>query len=674
MKFVTRPETPPEILSHPQFREMRQAYLVFLKLDKERQSQTRLPDSSLPDLPGLLPAIAGPFKGKCAFCAIEKATQVYRFRPTGHAHSPPGTSKAKDGLSDGSDEPSKIHYGWLASAWENLYPICDNCLPDDPEAFPVVGERLFPPLFFLYEDFLNANTGSWTKFEPDDALLIDPCRIDPAEHLVLKDDGTLKARTAKGRATIKHFKLNRLGLVVRRSKGVVQQVIDPLPGETGMPRRKWELAKIEIENFKAIEHLVLDMPRIPPVAAKRAQTLLILGENAAGKSTILEAVALAMVDDKTRLAMVPDPSVLLLNPQLMGAPGVARRARATVSLTFVASVAGTAEPEFFQRTLHITPAGTSVEGNAPDLPKVLAYGAYRHFVNGVRGRHVGEGVVTLFRSDSLLSNPHDWLLKLDTVRFNEVIATLRYVFGVDFDAVRRRDGTCFVVTKTGGVEQETPLMAVSSGFRTVLSLVCDALRWLMSDPATRTLQLVNMPALILIDEVEAHLHPRWKMAIVDGLRQALPGAVFLATTHDPLCLRRANPGEVRVISRQNTPVEAELPVFIEALTELPDMGTLTIDQLLTADFFGLGDTDDPKSVKAFEDWMEQTAGSGTASEPPPAIAALIERLRDDLPVGRTEVERIVHEAVRVYLATRQRARPIWRAEARERIVKLLEQI
>jgi len=431
---------------------------------------------------------------------------------------------------------------------------------------------------------------------------------------------------------------------------------------------RWELARIGIENFKAIERLELDMPNtpaVPPDGRPRATALLILGENAAGKSTILEAVALAMMGDAARRKLVKEPGALLLNPRFMGEPDMAARSEGRVTLHFVAG-----GPEAVV-TLHLTPQGLLVEGSAKALPQVFAYGAYRLYLDGVRRPGADRGVVSLFKSDSLLSNPRDWLLALPDERFNEVVQVLRFVFGVDFEAIRRRGTDCVVVTRTEGLEQETPLLAVSSGFRTVLALVCDVLRWLMEAPATRALKLEAMPALILIDEVEAHLHPRWKMAIVDGLRQALPAATFLISTHDPLCLRRAAPGEVRVMTRQLATGATDLPVMLEALDRLPDMGALTVDQLLTADFFGLGDTDDPASVQALENLMAQYASGVKDTSGSDVVKRLQKRLLQDLPIGRTEVERIVQAAVQAYLSERRSNRPEWRETTRAKILDLL---
>ena len=656
MKSVVRPITPPEVLSHPEFAQMRIGYLHFLKLTSNRRDQTRPPDRHLPSVPGLLAAVAEPFGGLCAFCGIETAQSVYRFRPTRDA----SVKVSSLGYS------LPLHYGWLADAWQNLYPICVGCRPAQPAHFPVVGERVSHPSWSEYLAYQAENSGHWPYPIGETSLLIDPCTDDPAQAMTVAPDGQMVALNERGEFTIAHFNLNRPALVAARAVVPIAVRRNPVRKTRAAKRpRRWELASIRIENFKAMELLELDMPERPEGAPPRAPVLLILGENAAGKSTILEAVALALMPDAARQRLMPDPARLLLNPRYLGSPDLPIRRQGAVSLHFVDGDAQT------DVTLNLTPAGFTVDRGAKDLPQVFAYGAYRHYLDGVRGRGADRGVVSLFKSDKLLSNPRDWLVALPDSRFDEVVQALRFVFGVDFEAIRRRDGDCLVVTITDGIEQETPLLAVSSGFRTVLALVCDVLHWLMSAPATKDKNLDEMPALILIDEVEAHLHPRWKMTIVEGLRQALPAATFLMTTHDPLCLRRAAPGEVRVMTRQRATGDSDVAVTVEALDSLPDMGALTIDQLLTADFFGLGDTDDPDAVRALDGLMDQFATGVTSPVDPTVVRRLQSKLLQDLPIGRTEVERIVQEAVETYLTERRSRRPEWRESTRNRILTLL---
>jgi hypothetical protein len=202
--------------------------------------------------------------------------------------------------------------------------------------------------------------------------------------------------------------------------------------------------------------------------------------------------------------------------------------------------------------------------------------------------------------------------------------------------------------------------------------------------------LARARAVVLIDEVEAHLHPKWKMRIVQGLRRALPHVTFILTTHDPLCLRGLAAEEVRVFRRllRVAPDPAQLPSYVEQVEELPAMGALTIEQLLTSDLFQLHSTDSPEleadlaragDLLASERARAHAGAEASGPEDAAALAqvrsSLRTRIGKALPIGATEVERLVQEAVEEYLIARRNkpheALRRLRADTRDRIVAAL---
>lgn len=735
MRFVRRPDDPPKALAAPAFRIMRDEYLKFLNFDPRRRRQTRPPDRHLPESPDLDRALRQLFHDKCAFCELRAPLSIYRFRPTANA-LPVGTWD--DGLA----------YGWLADAWPNLYPICAECRPSNPNHFPVDGRRAATPTPEEYASYAVENSGRWPAFshEPDGKLpqemplLLDPCVDDHRHHLVARYDSDLGASLTgdrRGDATVLHFRLNRASLIQQRAAAVARErdrlegagaliaqdsdadlsailpdeiefagflrllarnlsgsgasardtlstraptspdgatAAHALPAYSDPPR----LTHVSIKGFKGIEDLHFTLPtQATPEDATPA--LLILGENAAGKSSILEAIALTLVPPAARKALVEDASVLLLDPVFMGSKQE-RRERGAVALVFQSQ-----DGKTVRRNLRFNAAG--FKGGAPpaDLP-VFAYGAYRHYLKDFRDWVPERGVVSLFRSDNLLSNPEKWLLSLTEPLFDEVVAALRLIFGPSggFEFIERDEDRCMVVTRPdqgSAAETRTPLSAVSSGFRTILALSCDVMRWLTdAERGWSFPTLAQARGLVLVDEIEAHLHPRWKVQIMEGLRRALPQVTFIVTTHDPLCLRGMRPGEVVVLRRIPGAGAEDLPVRVEQLTGLPDMTRLTIEQLLKSDFFALYDTDDPSRGAALSELADALAGhpardsSGAA-----AHADLLRKFRAEieaaLPVGASDVSMLVQEAVAEYIREQgQRAdaeRQALRDDTRRRIVAIL---
>ncbi|NNC99054.1 MAG: AAA family ATPase, partial [Gammaproteobacteria bacterium] len=141
----------------------------------------------------------------------------------------------------------------------------------------------------------------------------------------------------------------------------------------------------------------------------------------------------------------------------------------------------------------------------------------------------------------------------------------------------RRDDQIIIDTEGG----RTPLSEMSVGYKSVVAMATDIIRELMYH--YDNLELAH--AVVLIDEIETHLHPRWKMRIMGLLRRAFPKVQFIVTTHDPLCLRGMFDGEVFVLQR--SPEDQR----VETLVDLPRIQGMRAEQILTSEFFGLGSTD-----------------------------------------------------------------------------------
>ena len=175
-----------------------------------------------------------------------------------------------------------------------------------------------------------------------------------------------------------------------------------------------------------------------------------------------------------------------------------------------------------------------------------------------------------------------------------------------------------------------------------------------------------------------------KMLIMRGLRSALPNVTFIATTHDPLCLRGMDDGEVRVMQKVpgSEVMDTVLPVFVEQLHKLPPISNLTLEQLLTSDLFQLFSTDTPETdatLATVGDLLaRQRAGEPLTTSEQDIITRFDTDIASALPVGSSEVHRLVQEAVVVYLrerrtASEERMRRL-REDARDKIVDALRGI
>lgn len=424
----------------------------------------------------------------------------------------------------------------------------------------------------------------------------------------------------------------------------------------------YRLRSARFQNFKLLENVQVIIPDSPELCEGQkpeAQALLILGENAAGKSTLLEGVALALVSYEGRAKLKLDFKEYIFSPQLLAGDANSRPARARVDLI---------QDNGESLTLMLYDAGAEVtKSGLFNVGPVFAYGAFRQYRKVEKEQYRPDKSVRNLFDGSLLGNPQTWLLSLDDGTFDSVVSALREVLSIEgeFKVIQRsyERGECYIVTEIGNIQTRTPLNVASSGFRTVLAMVCDILQGLMDKRlATEFNGFEQATGIVLIDEVETHLHPRWKMQIMGGLRRALPGMTFIVTTHDPLCLRGMNNGEVIVMQRvaqKEINTNEKGTHKIEVRSDLPDITKMRVDQLLTSDFFQLSSTDEPEMEQQLAHIADLLAKRERAEELTEFESAAIETFERDiasaLPVGTSEAHRVVQEAVASYLNERRQA-------------------
>ena len=379
------------------------------------------------------------------------------------------------------------------------------------------------------------------------------------------------------------------------------------------------IKKVALENIKAIDSGELDFC---PDGANYAGWSVITGDNGAGKTALLKAISMAVLGPDQSRALVPD----LRGWITQGA------SRGTVSVEVVPDpVFDRNQPPFeagieFVDKDGMTDIAATTNGTAvtegPWAPAgggwlTVGYGPFRRLYGSsldaqrlmtIPGRI--PRFATLFKEDATLAECEAWVKQLnyrqlehrqDASRtLSTLLALLNDDFlrhglrldGVDSDGIWLRD-------KVGRV---MPLADMSEGYRVALATLIDIFRHMVlaygSDGLTKLAAdgttIVQRPAVVLIDEIDAHLHPAWQREIGFWLTQHFPLVQFIVTTHSPLVCQAADHGRIYHIPQ---PGDGEPPARLDR-DSYEQIIRGRSDEVLLTPAFGLRHTRSPRAVQA----------------------------------------------------------------------------
>jgi predicted ATP-binding protein involved in virulence len=111
-----------------------------------------------------------------------------------------------------------------------------------------------------------------------------------------------------------------------------------------------------------------------------------------------------------------------------------------------------------------------------------------------------------------------------------------------------------------------PFNNLSDGYRNIVAMVADiAHRAARLNPHLEAEAAQKTEGIVLIDEIDLHLHPKWQRRVVRDLQKAFPEMQFIATTHSPFILQSLDPGEVIDLNHDALPEAiANVPLGIAA--------------------------------------------------------------------------------------------------------------
>ncbi|HAH10997.1 MAG TPA: hypothetical protein DCL48_12950, partial [Alphaproteobacteria bacterium] len=222
---------------------------------------------------------------------------------------------------------------------------------------------------------------------------------------------------------------------------------------------------------------------------------------------------------------------------------------------------------------------------------LLAYGAPRMVsASGARNSQGRDRTFeTLFDEDATLRDPQNWLFETDIVerRKSGTGPRLAMIEKILADILPDVDAVRIGFNKAGSPEAQfktqdgwIPYHAMSHGYRTMMGWVIDfASRMVQRYPDSKT--PLAEPAVVLVDEIDLHLHPVWQRRLIAELTRNFPRTQFIVTAHSPLVVQAAEKANLAVLRRDTHTGE----MLID--NEPGNISGWRVDQILTSDLFGI---------------------------------------------------------------------------------------
>ncbi len=155
-------------------------------------------------------------------------------------------------------------------------------------------------------------------------------------------------------------------------------------------------------------------------------------------------------------------------------------------------------------------------------------------------------------------------------------------YEIDFDFIKN---TIVATHKDHGTLAVSQL---SDGIRTMIGLVADiAFRATKLNGHLGVEAAIKTNGIVLIDEIDMHLHPAWQQTVLQGFTKAFPLMQFIVTTHSPQVLSTVRKENIRVIEAigeiGDGIYEANMPEFSPLAHPSSDALALIMDVLPTPD-------------------------------------------------------------------------------------------
>lgn len=331
----------------------------------------------------------------------------------------------------------------------------------------------------------------------------------------------------------------------------------------------YNIKHIKLKDIKGFKEL--DLPVVDANDHARKRTV-VLGKNGTGKSTLLRCIVIGLCD--------PADGNALLAEELVGRLVAEDASTAEIEITLIPHD-GKGKPHTIKTRIENKDDKDSVVEQSGTLQKVeeifvCGYGVGRHSTGGESGRtyRIIDSTYTLFVYEQTLMDTELVLRRLEdfleTNRYKNTKAGILKALGLT-----QEDD--FYLPKGGGVEFSGPSLGnhirfkgLADGYRLTFSWIIDLYGWAMRAKTINPSGSIN--GVLLVDELEQHIHPSMQAYILTRLGELLPDIQIFSTTHSPLVALGASHEELVVLKKKQK--------YVDAVKNIPDFSGYSAEDML----------------------------------------------------------------------------------------------
>lgn len=315
------------------------------------------------------------------------------------------------------------------------------------------------------------------------------------------------------------------------------------------------IKRVKLTNARCFEHIEIEFEN-------RGSSIIVAGDNGDGKSTLLRSIAMGLCDESSAAALLRElPGDFVRKGEDAATIDVFLIDSKYRSFRIKTIIKSQKAYEKVTQQLYIKSNGRFrklTETEEDSFPWqgifVSSYGAGTRTNGTADFQHyfAPDAVYPLFKYDVPLQNPELAVRRLisrarsrggtDIEKrqkyADQMWDSLREVLATVLNLKSKNDvrlTPAGLTIKRGSGEFE--LGALGDGYKATTTWVMDLLSWKMLHRMSRNFR--DISGIVLIDEVEKHLHPRWQTTIMHTLYKTFPKIQFIVTTHSPLVVSGA---------------------------------------------------------------------------------------------------------------------------------------